>query len=272
MARLEASEALRASLLFWSISGLVLSEAVAVVIALLHGRTALLGATLVTFAWWVLIAAVFFGGASMLATPDGRAVDRYGVPNGLTALRAWLCVPLMLIAVLSLPERLALALWVGAGGVVGLLDAADGIIARRIGPVTVLGKALDPFMDALFFPFAALGSYLLGIVPAWLAGLIAFRFAAPLLATPIVFLARRRPELVHTSWGRRNTLLIGVVLFTLFWVKLVGGPVWVAALLAGIPTLVPTTMLHFVALAQRVARAPIVSTSTSGATLGQPPG
>ena len=65
-----------------------------------------------------------------------------------------------------------------------MLDAVDGIVARRYGPVTVLGKAMDPFGDALFFLAAALGCYLLGIVPLWLAALIAFRYAAPVLATP----------------------------------------------------------------------------------------
>ena len=47
------------------------------------------------------------------------------------------------------------------------------------------------------------------IVPLWLAALIGFRYFAPVLGTPFVFLAKRRPELVHTVWGRRNTILIG---------------------------------------------------------------
>lgn len=207
--------------------------------------------------WWLLIAAVVAGGAAMLTTPDGAVVDRYGVPNGLTALRAWLCLSLLLVALLPPPGRLALALWAGVGGAVGLLDAVDGFIARRLGPVTQLGKAMDPLMDALFFLAAAVGCYALGITPLWLSALIVFRYAAPVLVTPIVFLARRRPELVHTRWGRRNTLLTGVVFFVLFWVRLAGGPVWLAALCAALPTLVPTMLLHFVALARRVAAAPL---------------
>lgn len=232
-------------------------------VALLSGSGAMLVAVLATLGAWVLVTVVVAGGASMLVTPEGAPVNRYGVPNGLTALRAWFCVPLLLVAMLPLTGRLPLALWGGVGGSVGLLDAVDGFVARRFGPITRLGKALDPFMDAVFFVVGAAGCFLLGITPLWLALLIAFRYAAPLLATPFVFLAGRRPELVHTVWGRRNTLLTGVVLFTLYWVRLAGGPVWLAALLAALPTLVPTMLLHFAALLQRASAAPRVA---------QPPG
>src|SRR5439155_22031292 len=119
-------------------------------------------------------------------------------------------------------------------------------VARRFGPVTVLGKALDPFMDAVFFVVAAIGSLELGIMPGWLTALIVFRYAGPVLATPLVFLAGRRPELVYTAWGRRNTELTGVVLLTLLWVRILGGPVDLAARWAALPTLVPTTILHFI--------------------------
>jgi phosphatidylglycerophosphate synthase len=244
------------SFAFWSLLALVLSEAFAMGVAHIHSGDAVLPSALAALVWWLFVALVFLGGAAWLKTPDGKNVDRYGIPNGLTALRAWACIPLLVVAVLSLPGNLALVLWVAVGGVVGLLDAVDGLIARRFGPVTVLGKAMDPFGDALFFVVGALGSYLLGIVPFWLAVLIAFRYAAPVLFTPLVLLLGRRPELVHTVWGRRNTLLTGIVMFTLFWVRVAGGPVWLAALFAALPTLVPTDILHFVSLAQRVLAAP----------------
>ncbi|MBV9101618.1 MAG: CDP-alcohol phosphatidyltransferase family protein [Candidatus Dormibacteraeota bacterium] len=259
LARLRASRTLRRSGALWLAAGLLCSEALAVALTLVQGGSATEAAALSTLVWWAAISAVFIGGAAMLVTPDGAPVDRYGVPNGLTALRAWLCVPILLIAWLPFPGRTALALWAGVGGAVGLLDAVDGFIARSVGPITALGKGLDPFMDALFFLSAAFGCYLLGITTLWLSILIAVRYAAPLLVTPFVFLARRRPELVHTVWGRRNTLLTGVVFFVLFWVRAAGGPVWIAALVFGLPALVPTAVLHFIALARRVAAAPVAA-------------
>jgi len=236
--------------------GLVLGEALTVFVATVHGHASVEGAAVATAAWWIAVTIGIIGGAALLRTPDGNDVDRYGIPNGLTALRAYACVPLLFIATLSLPGRLALALWAGIGGSVGLLDAVDGFIARRYGPVTVLGKAMDPFGDALYFVVGAIGCCTLGIAPLWLAILVVARYAGPVLLTPLVLLTGRRPELVYTVWGRRNTGLTGLVLFVLFWVRLLGGPVDVVALIIAIPTLVPTVLLHFAALMRRVGESP----------------
>ena len=236
----------------------MLGEGLTVGVALVHDSGVIVPAVLAAFGWWLIVLVFVVGGAALLETPDGRTLDYYGIPNGLTALRAWMCLPLFTVALFSLPGRLALILWAAVGGPIGLLDAVDGFLARRIGPVSVLGKAIDPFGDAIFFVFAAVGSYLLGMFPLWMLALVVFRYAGPVLVTPFVFLTGRRPELVYTVWGRRNTFATGVVLFTLFWVRVADGPVWVAALAAGLPTLVPTTILHFIALARRTFSAPVV--------------
>ncbi len=224
--------------------------------ALVHGHDTLTFALVATAVWWALVSVGVIGGAALLRTPDGTPVDRYGVPNGLTAIRGYACVPVLLLGTLSLPGHLGLALWGSVGGSVGLLDAVDGVIARRYGPVTVLGKAMDPFGDALYFVVGAIGSWALGIVPLWLAILIVARYAGPVLLTPLVLLTGRRPELVYTVWGRRNTVFTGVVLFVLYVVRLFGGPIDIVALIIAIPTLVPTALLHFAALFQRVAASP----------------
>jgi phosphatidylglycerophosphate synthase len=179
-----------------------------------------------------------------------------GLPNGLTAVRAWACCPLFLCATLTFQHSLGLILWCTVGFVVGNLDFADGYIARRWGPITALGKAIDPAMYVLFFSMGAVGCALLGIVPWWLTALVVFRYFAPLLGTPIVFLTGRRPELVHTKWGRRNTAAVGLVYFILMWFKIFSGPVDVAAVIVGIPLLVPSMLLHFRDLIRRVADAP----------------
>ena len=234
----------------------MLTEALSSDVALVHGHGALALAVIATAVWWLAVTIGVVVGAALLRTPDGIPVDRYGIPNGLTALRGYACVPVLLIGTLSLPGRLGLALWGGIGGSVGLLDAVDGFIARRYGPITVLGKAMDPFGDALYFSVGTVGSWALGIVPLWLAVFVVARYLGPVVLTPLVLLTGRRPELVHTEWGRRNTALIGVVLFILYWVRLLGGPVDVVALIIAVPTLVPTVLLHFAALYRRVAASP----------------
>lgn len=252
---LRGSRRLRRSLAFWLALGLVLTEAFTVALAELHGAGAVpLG--LEALLAWAFVSLFLVFGAPLLRTPDGGVVSRYGIPNGLSAIRAWLCFPLMLCALLTLPGSTGLGVWCGVGGTVGMLDFADGYIARRFGPVTALGKAIDPAMDVVFFGMAAVGSWLLGILPGWLAAGILVRYLGPFAATPVVFLSGRRPELVHTVWGRRNTAAIGLVLFVLMIVRLLGGPVNLVALLIGPILLLPTFALHCVALYRRAIDAP----------------
>jgi phosphatidylglycerophosphate synthase len=253
---LAGSRRLRASLLFWLTVGLVLSEGFTVTLGALHGGGSIVPLALGDAAAWALASLLLIFGAPLLRTPEGRRVDGYGIPNGLTAIRAWLTFPLILCAALSLPGRTGLYLWCIVGGSTGMLDFVDGYIARRFGPVTALGKAIDPAMDSVFFAMAAVGSWLLGIAPGWLAAGILVRYLGPLVATPFIFLAGKRPELVHTTWGRRNTAAIGLVLFVLMIVKLSGGPVEAVAFGIAPVLLLPTLLLHSIALVRRTAEAP----------------
>jgi phosphatidylglycerophosphate synthase len=259
LGRFGRSPHLRASFAFWAGLGLVFTEALGVGVAQMDSRRAVYVAATLCFAWWLVVSAVFAGGAALLTAPHGGPpIDYYGVPNGLTALRAYAVVPLVITVSVSTPGRTAFVIWCAAAGSTGLLDAVDGFIARRVGPLTELGRAFDPGMDSLFFSAAAYAAWRLGIVPLWLMIFIYVRYLGPLLATPIVFLARRRPELVHTAWGRRNTLYIGAVIFTLMWVRIAGGPVDAVALGAGAPLLGVSVLLHFFALGERAYHAPVV--------------
>lgn len=263
--RLCASDRLRRSLAVWLIGGLVGIEGFALALAALHGSGGLvigIGAA----GWWMVVGAVLVGGAVMLEGPDGAPIDRYGVPNGLSALRAWSCFPLLLCAYLTLPRGVGFTLWCAVGGVAAALDFVDGWVARSVGPLTVLGKALDPTVDAVFFSMAAIGniSPQIAILPWWLGMWILARYLVPLAAGIVVFALGRRPELGHTTWGRRNTLLTGVVLLTLMTVRIVGGPVSVIALVLGVPLLVPSALLHFGALIERTRVARVAVTVTGG--------
>ena len=256
--RLRAEPRLRRSAVLWLALGLALSEGFTVpVAAAAHAGAAGLG--LADAGCWLLVSLFFVGGIALLRLPDGTVLDHYGLPNGLTAIRAWLTFPLILCATLPLPGSSGLYLWAVIGGSTGMLDMVDGQLARHVGPVTALGKALDPAMDVIFFATAAAGSWLLGILPGWLAAAILIRYLGPFVVTPVVFALGRRPELVATRWGRYNTFGIGVVLLVLLVVRLAGGPVNAVALAVAIPILLPTLALHVAALWRRTLEAPTVA-------------
>lgn len=255
---LSAQPPLRRSFLGWTGFGLAFTVAASTGVGLLHDRSSLPPILVGAVAWWLFVCLFVLGGAPLLVDPHGRHVGRYGVPNGLTALRAWFCLPLLLDASLRLPGEVALILWCSTGFAAGMLDYVDGLIARRVGPITELGRAMDPAMDSLFFSMAAVGNLELGIVPLWLTVVMLVRYLGPFLLTPLVLLSGRRPELVHTSWGRRNTALIGLTLFVCMWTRILHGPVDVVALGLALPLVVPTGVLHFLDLARRTAAAPRV--------------
>jgi phosphatidylglycerophosphate synthase len=258
-ALLGSRPALRRSLVRWLIAGLVFTEAYAIGIAQLVSGRAAAWAAAGALLWWLFFALVLAGGATLLQTfPEGTRIDYYGVPNGLTAIRAWSCLPMLLSAALPLGDDLNLILWCSIGGPLAMLDAVDGLIARRIGPLTLLGRALDPAGDALFFAMAAVGGALVGILPWWLCAVILIRYVGPLLATPVVFLSHRRPDLSHTSWGRRNTIAVGWVFFILMWVRIAHGPVNAVAIAIGVPLVVGTLGLYVADLVRRTREAPVV--------------
>src|SRR5215472_6423065 len=149
--RLRESGALRRSFVSWMAAGLLFSEAFAVGVAQMSSQQAAIIAGVIDLAWWLAVTATFVLGIPLLVSPDGERVDCFGVPNGLTALRAYSCPGLVCCAFLSSPHRLGFILWGTIGAVAALLDLVDGYIARRIGPLTRIGQTLDPVMDCAFF-------------------------------------------------------------------------------------------------------------------------
>ncbi|MFN2451864.1 MAG: hypothetical protein ABR541_05890, partial [Candidatus Dormibacteria bacterium] len=107
--------ALRHSFLGWTGFGLLFTIGASTGVAALHDRGGLVPVILGAVAWWLFVCLFVLGGAPLLIDPQGRHAGRYGIPNGLTALRAWFCLPLILDASLRLPGELALILWCSTG-------------------------------------------------------------------------------------------------------------------------------------------------------------
>ena len=86
------------------------------------------------------------------------------VPNVLTVLRL-LGVPLFFYLVLG-PEADGWA--VILLGISGATDYLDGVIARRYGQESAIGRLLDPAVDRLYIIAVIVGLALREIVPWWL--------------------------------------------------------------------------------------------------------
>lgn len=104
------------------------------------------------------------------------------VPNLVTFARIAL-IPVFLWLALG-AENTAAAFVVGA--VAGWTDYLDGILARRLGQVSRLGIAMDPFVDRLLIASAAVVLIVRDFAPLWAVLVVVGRDAAVLAAVPLV--------------------------------------------------------------------------------------
>jgi cardiolipin synthase (CMP-forming) len=127
------------------------------------------------------------------------------VPNLLSFVRI-LLIPVFVVLLLREGTRLAGFLLLGA---VVATDWVDGVIARRTGQITELGKLLDPLADRFAMAAALITFVVIDVFPLWGALLILGRDAVVLVAAGVLALTRG-PRIEVRAMGKYAT-------FTLLW-------------------------------------------------------
>lgn len=107
------------------------------------------------------------------------------VPNALSLLRLLLIPVFLWLVLVQGADLVAVAVL----AISGITDWADGVIARRTGQMTRLGRWLDPLVDRLTIAATLIGLALRDLVPWWLVALLAAR---ELLLLALVPSLRRR--------------------------------------------------------------------------------
>jgi cardiolipin synthase len=110
-------------------------------------------------------------------------------------------------------------------------DWVDGLVARRTGQVSELGRILDPLADRLALAAGIVALAVRGVFPPWAAALIVGRDAAVLLVGAAV-LARRGLRIDVRFLGKVATFSLMVSVVWVSWGNL-GLPLAEAALAAG---------------------------------------
>ncbi|HWC32829.1 MAG TPA: CDP-alcohol phosphatidyltransferase family protein [Actinomycetota bacterium] len=137
--------------------------------------------------------------------PDERGARRIvTVPNALSLFRI-LLIPLFVVLLVG--ESTRLAGFVVLAAVVST-DWVDGVIARRTGQVTEIGKLLDPIADRLALAAALVTFLVIDVFPLWAALAVLVRDAAVLLAG--LWALRRGIRIDVRTIGKYAT-------FTLMW-------------------------------------------------------
>jgi cardiolipin synthase len=127
------------------------------------------------------------------------------VPNLLSFIRI-LLIPVFVVLLLREDTRLVGFLLLGA---VVATDWVDGVIARKTGQVTELGKLLDPLADRFAMAAALITFVVIDVFPLWGALLILGRDALVLVVAGVLALTRG-PRIEVRAMGKYAT-------FTLLW-------------------------------------------------------
>jgi len=139
--------------------------------------------------------------------------DVWTVANVITVLRLLLIPFFFSVLISGRSDVLAFALFAGAAST----DFLDGMIARRTGTVTAIGKAIDPLVDRLLIASGVIGLHLIGRLSLWIVVVLVLRDVYLLWgAYRLERIGERMPV---TYFGKATTavLLVGFSLLVLGW-------------------------------------------------------
>ncbi len=158
---------------------------------------------------------------------DDVATDRVlTVPNAISAARL-LMVPVFAVLLARRQDVAALVVL----AVSGASDWLDGVLARRLGQVSKLGRLLDPAADRLFIVVTIVALAWRDVVPWWLVVALVARDVALGVVQLVVMRAGWAPLPVHLA-GKTGTLML-LYAFPLL---------LLAQLTAGAPAAVPVVL------------------------------
>ena len=212
----------------------------------------------VTILWAWFIDWIFVVHTTVVRGPDSVIKDRFGLPNGLTTGRLMLTPVVALY--LSRPNawgRAALpALLILL--IVGMTDVLDGNLARLLHMKTDFGRDMDPMTDIVVTTASALSLGWAGIIPWWLAALVAFRYLGALAGFILTSAYRRLVPVGSTIIGKVCTPAVQLTFFALILSNirpdLALSAHWLNGLKTGIAVLIAINIVLLAAFGLRTKR------------------
>ena len=209
----QMNEELRASWQRFAIIGVIAIVLASLGTYLYFGLADATGFLATSLVWWgVLMFDLAMHLGLMVNLESGELQHTLGWPNRLTELRGFAAIWVAWAAHWATGG--AYLPMVAVFGLAAVTDLADGWLARRRHASTRWGRLYDPLMDGIFFSAAAISLAAIGILPEWLAALVTFRYALPIVGGLAFLVIRRRALRVrHTPWGRASSAAIAVTVF-----------------------------------------------------------
>lgn len=202
---------------------------------------------------WLVICGWTWAELGLVRHPrTGAPAPHIGPANLMTLFRGWAVVPVGLIALYRPGPTLA---WVVLCLLAGFTDLFDGTVAIRLGHESRLGRLLDPVLDAFFFSATGFALARWGLLPGWMAVLVALRYFIPVIGgLALLFIRGRSLPVRHTPWGQRSTFAIALTLLVTWLATRVTVPSWIVPALYAIA--VVNMALALGGIARRMPRTP----------------
>ena len=210
---LQMSDDLRASWLRFTVSGVIGIVLAAFAVYASFGLGDALPFLLTSLLWWgVLMFDLSMHLGLMVNLESGELLHTQGWPNRLTELRGFAAVWVAWAA--HWASAGAYLPLVGVFGLAAFTDLADGWLARHRHVSTRWGRLYDPVIDGIFFSVAAISLAVINVLPDWLAALVTFRYAFPIVGgLAYLVIKRRNLRVRHTPWGRASSAAIALTVF-----------------------------------------------------------
>jgi phosphatidylglycerophosphate synthase len=207
------SEELRASWVRFTVAGVVGIVLAAAAVLRYFGLAEAMPFLLTSLLWWgVLMFDLSMHLGLMVNLESGEMLGTLGWPNRLTEIRGFAAVWVAWAA--HWATNGAYLPLVGVFGLAAFTDLADGWLARRRHVSTRWGRLYDPVVDGIFFSVAAIALAVINVLPDWLAAIVTFRYAFPIVGGLTFLVIRRRNLRVrHTPWGRASSFAIALTVF-----------------------------------------------------------
>jgi len=178
-----------------------------------------------------------------------RNLGQFFYPSNQLSLLRLVFIPFVILSILYGQYRTAFILVL----IAGLSDGMDGLLARRLGQQTNLGRILDPLADKLLLNSAFVALGVARELPLWLVILVLSRDVIIITISLVMILMTSHKPFPATLYSKANTVAqVATVLLTLF-VLIVPNEILTGMQLAGIYSTAGLTVASGLQYASRAA-------------------
>jgi len=150
-----------------------------------------------------------------------RMLGQFFYPSNQLTLLRLVFIPFVILSIVYDRYQAAFVLVL----IAGITDGMDGLLARRLGQQTTLGKYLDPIADKLLLNSAFLALAAVREIPLWLVILVLSRDVIMVTTSVVIILATTQRLFPPSLSGKASTLAqVATVLLTLSALLLPLGP------------------------------------------------